>query len=203
MRFLLASLFVLLPCAGCSSAQTEPQPEPGITDITNATLTRRSGSCADYADRYTATATDVQAGTRFTARLVVTPGGTGCTVASNAIPNHDFNATGGFVAPVSEQDQTYTVPANPTRAARPTPLSVAYDSGVMLNGVKVDMLAAGCFFVQTGCTDPAEPYRYNPLVARRFHEDEHHAHTQPDGVYHYHGDPRALFDNADASHRRP
>lgn len=199
----LRLLLLAALAAGCSSAQSGADPTAGVTDLTGALLTSRSATCADYADTYAARATDLQAGTTFTAALVVSADGSGCDVVSNAIPNHDFNATGGFVAPVSEQDQRYTIPADPTPAAQPTPLTLAYDDAILLNGVKVDMLAAGCFFVQTGCTDPDEPFRYNPLVARRFQEDEHHAHTQPDGAYHYHGDPRALFDNADASAPSP
>ncbi|HMB93081.1 MAG TPA: YHYH protein, partial [Rhodothermales bacterium] len=201
--FCLALLTLAFVVIGCSSVQNDTDPVEGVTDITNALLTSRSANCADYADAYTARATDLQASVTFAAELVVRPDGSGCSFTSNAIPNHDFNATGGFVAPVSEQDQSYLIPANPTRAATPTRLVLEYDDGVMLNGVKVDMLAAGCFFVQTGCRDPGEPYRFNPLVAQRFHEDEHHAHTQPDGVYHYHGNPQALFDDSDASTPSP
>lgn len=201
--FCLALLTLAFAVVGCSSVQNDADPVEGVTDITDTLLTSRSANCADYADAYTAQATDLQASVTFTAELVVRPDGSGCSFASNAIPNHDFNATGDFVAPVSEQDQSYIIPAHPTRAATPTRLVLEYDDGVMLNGVKVDMLAAGCFFVQTSCGDPDEPYRFNPLVARRFHEDEHHAHTQPDGVYHYHGNPQALFDDSDASTPSP
>lgn len=193
----------LLFAAGCSGTQTETEAEEGVTDITNALLTARSANCADYADTYSARATDIQAGITLTAGLTIRPSDDGCTVVSNAIPNHDFNGTGGFVAPVSEQEQTYSIPSNPTRAASPTGLVLSYDDAIMLNGVKVDMLAAGCYFVQRGCTDPDEPYRFNPLVAQRFQEGEHNAHTQPDGAYHYHGNPRALFDDSDASAPSP
>ena len=30
----------------------------------------------------------------------------------------------------------------------------------------------------------------------RFGTDSHNAHTQPDGTYHYHGDPKAMYDTA-------
>ncbi len=203
MRFHLL-LATCLTLAACSSAVPEEDvPVASKIDLTGALLIARSANCADYAASYTAQATDTQVGTTFTAALDVQPDGSGCTFASNAIPNHDFNATGGFVAPVSEQEQSYRITADPQPAATPVRLTVEFDDAIMLNGVKVDMLAAGCFFVQTGCTNAAEPYRYNPLVARRFHEDEHNAHTQPDGAYHYHGNPRALFDDSNASAPSP
>jgi hypothetical protein len=34
------------------------------------------------------------------------------------------------------------------------------------------------------------------LAANGFRVDSHNAHTQPDGTYHYHGDPNALFDRS-------
>jgi hypothetical protein len=67
----------------------------------------------------------------------------------------------------------------------------------MLDGVVVDLLAAGCFGVgdgRIGCFDPATPWRYDPMSsAAGFGTDAHHAHTQPDGRYHYHGDPLAMY----------
>lgn len=203
---------LLLPAAllvfGCAT-QTGPagseDAQPGGTagagepvDITDAVLTSRSANCADYADAYVASVTDVQRGTDFAAHLTVVGDGSACEFASNAIPNHDFNATGHFATPVRAQTQTYRIPANPRIAATPTSLSLRMDAGVFLNGVKLDPLAAGCWGVgdgNIGCNDMSAPYRYDPLgTSHRFGADEHNAHTQPDGTYHYHGDPHALFD---------
>ena len=68
-----------------------------------------------------------------------------------------------------------------------------------MNGVKVDILAAACFGVgdeRTGCTDPEQPWRFDPMFsANGFRVDSHNAHTQPNGAYHYHGNPNALFDD--------
>jgi len=67
---------------------------------------------------------------------------------------------------------------------------------IMLNGVVVDLLAAGCFGVgdgRIGCFDLATAWRYDPMSpSASFGTDAHHAHTQPDGHYHYHGDPLAM-----------
>jgi hypothetical protein len=119
------------------------------------------------------------------------------------VPNHDFNASGHFANPFREQDQTFTVPATPVAAARPTPLSLQYDNAVFLNGVKLDLMAAGCYGVRDGnigCNDMDTPYRYDPLGAvGNFGADEHNAHTQPDGTYHYHGNPMAMFEQSGAT----
>ncbi len=167
-------------------------------DITDALLTDRSANCADYADTYSAEVTDVQNARDFRASVAVTLVGDRCEIASNAVPNHDFNATGRFVTPLSEQDQVYTIPANPRFGAAPTPLTLRYDNAVFLNGVKLDLLAAGCYGVRDGrigCNDMSTAYRYDPMaLGAGFGADEHNAHTQPDGVYHYHGNPMALFE---------
>ncbi|MFN4203272.1 MAG: YHYH protein [Tabrizicola sp.] len=166
-------------------------------DITNVTLTKRAANCADFAQSSTARATDVQRGIEFQGTLDIAVRGDKCVISSNAIPNHDFNATGRFATEVAEQAQAYTITTAPKAAARPTALSLTYDNAVFLNGVKLDQLAAGCFGVGDGiigCWDMNAPYRYDPLgKAGKFGTDEHNAHTQPDGTYHYHGNPLALF----------
>ena len=176
---------------------------PVVVDITDAKLTKRSANCADYAKNYAARAEDIGRGLHFDAKISVSAGGEGCTIASNAIPNHDFNATGRFATVVSPQSQTYRVPAQPRIADKPTPLSLRADNAILLNGVKVDLLGAGCYGVgdgRIGCNDMAAPYRYDPVGKQKFGVDEHNAHTQPDGTYHYHGNPHALFEEADHAH---
>ncbi|RUS60418.1 YHYH protein [Pseudorhodobacter sp. E13] len=166
-------------------------------DITDALLTERSANCADYAETYSAQVRDVQAAKPFVASVAISVVGEHCEIASNAVPNHDFNATGRFVTPLTEQDQTYRIPARPSAAPSPTALSLRSDNAVFLNGVKLDLMAAGCFGVRDGkigCNDMSAPYRYDPMApGAGFGADEHNAHNQPDGTYHYHGNPMALF----------
>ncbi len=130
-----------------------------------------------------------------------------CTFISNAIPNHDFNDAGGFVNGVSEQDQSFTITASPQKNTTTTALSLQYDNAILLNGVKVDLLAAGCFGVgngKIGCHDMTTPWRYDPMSPNAdFGTDSHNAHTQPNGLYHYHGNPKALFDDSDSSVASP
>ena len=41
------------------------------------------------------------------------------------------------------------------------------------------------------------PWRYDPMSPlNKFGTDSHNAHTQPDGAYHYHGDPMAIYDSS-------
>ena len=70
----------------------------------------------------------------------------------------------------------------------------------MLNGVVADVLSAGCY----NPTDPRadedgnaaigcniqDGWLLDPLgTESKFGADAHNAHTQPDGTYHYHGNP--------------
>lgn len=117
------------------------------------------------------------------------------------MPDHDFNATGRFATPFSEQNLKQAVTTSPTAAPSPTTLSLHYDNAIFLKGVKLDLMAAGCDGDgKIGCFDMSSPYRYDPMGPESgFGADEHNAHTQRDGTYHYHGNPMALFeqDNPD------
>ncbi len=63
--------------------------------------------------------------------------------------------------------------------------------------MKLDLLAAACYGIgdgKIGCNDMSQPWRYDPMSPlNNFGTDSHHAHAQPDGTYHYHGSPNALF----------
>ena len=171
----------------------------GSTDITNAIFTTRSATCGDYVASFSSAATDIRRNLPFTGAMSITVDADRCVFRSNAIPNHDFNdGAASFPNPASAQVQVFETPRNPTRAAAPTLLSLTVDNAILLNGVKVDILAAGCFGVgngRVGCNNVNQPWRFDPMsAASGFNVDTHHAHTQPDGAYHYHGPPNALFD---------
>ena len=176
-------------------------------EITDRLFISRSANCAEYVDTYSAEARDVQNARTLGATVEITTDGQTCTIMSNAVPNHDFNATGRFVAALSEQDQAYSIPASPQAADQPTGLSLRYDNAVFLNGVKLDLMAAGCFGVgdgRIGCPDMSTRYRYDPMSdSAGFGADEHNAHTQPDGAYHYHGNPMALFEQENPTEPSP
>ena len=135
-------------------------------DITDAYLTERSANCAHYVAENSATATDKFTGTRYNAEVSIVTDGQTCVIASNAVPNHDFNTDEGFFHAFAEQTQTYTVTASPIANATPTPLTLGIDNAVFLNGVKLDLVAAGCYGVSDGlfgCFDMSIPYRYDPM----------------------------------------
>ncbi|MGP6089844.1 YHYH protein [Antarctobacter jejuensis] len=188
---------LVVAAAAILVAATAPQAK--AHDITDAFLTERSANCADYVDEHTASATDLFTKTRYDAAVTITADGQTCTIASNAVPNHDFNTVEGFFNGFAEQDQTYTITATPTATETPTPLTLRMDNAVFLNGVKLDLIAAGCHGIGDGligCFDMTTPYRFDPMGAasNMFGTDAHNAHTQNDGLYHYHGNPMALFE---------
>ena len=131
-----------------------------------------------------------------------------CTVQSNGIPNHDVG--GGswrdFAAKVSAIAHTFRFTRKPQLSNTVTQLEHTSFDAVLLNGAVVDIQSAGCYRpgspqadengnVLAGCR-ANDPWLLDPMSPlATFAEDIHHAHTQPDGRYHYHGNPRALFDD--------
>jgi hypothetical protein len=167
-------------------------------DITDVILVNRSGNCEDYINYHYANVTDIQENTDFTATLTIALTNGKCKFTSNSIPNHDFNDDSAhFATKVSENTINVEITASPEFATSPTTLAVD-DNGIMLNGVKLSLLSAGCYGVEdgkTGCHDENQPFRYDPMSPlNNFGTDTHNAHTQPGGRYHYHGSPEALFD---------
>ena len=113
--------------------------------ITNVILTERSANCADYANTYSAQATDVSDGRTYDAALEITVNGETCEITSNAVPNHDFGIAQGFPNPFSEQNQRYTIDASPEFSDAPTPLSLQYDNAIFLNGGQAGPGCGGMF----------------------------------------------------------
>ncbi|PKI17335.1 YHYH protein [Colwellia sp. 12G3] len=174
----------------------------GAIDITNAILASKSQNCADYIEQFTSTVNDVNKGKVFYGDLVISQVGDKCIFQTNAIPNHDFNDGGSaFPNDVTEQNDLFEITTSPAISISSTPISLQVDNALMLNGVKVDLLAAGCYGIgngKIGCNDMAQAWRYDPMhEANGFAVDSHNAHAQPDGTYHYHGSPLALFDDTD------
>lgn len=210
LPFVLALATLVASCGGSPAASddaattsdtgtgTGADTGTGATDITDAIFTSRSGDCASYAGSYVANVTDVQRSMAFEAHVDVAVDTSVCHLTSNAIPNHDFDdASAHFATPTSAIEKTFDIPRSPSFAAASTPLALTSYDAIMLDGVVVDLLAAGCFGVgdgRIGCMDLATPWRYDPMSPLAdFGTDAHNAHTQPDGRYHYHGDPLAMY----------
>ena len=167
-------------------------------DITGVIFTSTARNCADYASEYTSNVKDINENTAYTGSLKVSLENGKCLFNTNAIPNHDFNdGSRTFHNAVSEQDVTYTIPQSPSMSGKTSQLSLRADKAIFLNGVKLDLLAVGCFGVGNGfvgCGDTNQPFRFDPMSKlNKFGTDSHNAHTQPDGTYHYHGNPLAMF----------
>lgn len=174
-------------------------------DITNHIFTNRSGDCRNYTGQFYASATDIQRNAQFVGDVEIVDDIVYCEFNSNAIPNHDFNdTTAAFATNVSEQRMSFKVPVTPIKASSVTQLSLGTTEAVLLNGVTVDLLAAACYGVgnetlgneKIGCgpNQNDNPWRYDPMSSlNQFGTDAHHAHVQPSGEYHYHGNPMALF----------
>ncbi len=134
------------PNTDSDADNTETPDADGIVDITGALFTNFAANCATYANCYVSLVVDVQNGSSFAGNLKITVDGDKCLFASNAIPNHDFNASGNFATLASAQEVSYEISAIPTTAASVTYL-VLGDDAVFLNGVKLDLLAAACYDV--------------------------------------------------------
>ena len=206
-RYAIATLMCL--SAGATHAH-------GRVDITNAVLTKTDHDCAAYASDYTARATDKQQRRTFASNVRVTANNRTCTIQSNSVPNHDFGAGSrrDFVSPVREISLKVSIPRNPKLSQRKTALSQQSYDAIMLNGVVLDILSAGCYRpngrradrngnVAIGCRSN-DKWLVDPLApSSGFGTDTHNAHTQPNGQYHYHGNPMALFDNNPGANGSP
>jgi hypothetical protein len=196
-------LIVLL--AGCggltsdtdSTSDSSSSDESSSTNITNAILTSKSANCEDYVNSYSSSVTDIQNDTDYEGALTIEVSNGKCIFDSNMIPNHDFNdASANFFTAASEQSSSVEITTSPSFASSNTDLELSAN-GIYLNGVSLDLLAAGCYGVasgQIGCHDLDQPFRSDPMHNRGFGVDIHNAHVQPGGKYHYHGSPVALFD---------
>jgi hypothetical protein len=125
------------------------------------------------------------------------------TLSGNGIPNHSVNG-GAFATAVSVQTVNVSFPLDPEHVGDAI---LVREPGYALNSVKFDPMTAGT------CPDNAtsdaacdygmgsdqwqmvatpgdtSPWRFD------FGVDENDAHVQPNGQYHYHGNPTALMED--------
>ena len=110
---------------------------------------------------------------------------------ANGIPNHTVALfpNSGNPHQIAAQDYRFAVSANPSVAKKPSPL-IRQPFGIALNGVLFDPGTAEYYQ-----KDRSSEWNYEALSSgtRPLGLDENHAHVQPNGAYHYHGIPTALF----------
>ncbi|NIB39199.1 YHYH protein [Pseudomaricurvus alkylphenolicus] len=179
----------------------------GPVDVYDVILTDTNADCASYSNDYQASVLDIQRSLGFEMSVSISVDDDSCELLSNSIPNHDFNdASARFATDVAEIQRTFRLPRDPVFANTATEISQQYYDAVMLNGVVLDLLSAGCYNpndpmadqdgnTPIGCNANLDDWLLDPLAeGNGFGTDSHNAHTQPDGTYHYHGNPMALFD---------
>ncbi len=209
--------FVLVSCGGGGSQVSNEQVSdasvsPNVivsdrNDITDVYFSNRNPDCGDYDDKYRSAVRDLTRVLDFEGHLEIDTEFT-CTISSNNIPNHDFNdSSANFRTQVAPVENVFNVDRYPEIASEQTELSSQMWDGVMLNGVVIDLQSGGCYFptepradedgnTEAGCPRNAS-WRLIPLeYSTKFGVDNHNAHVQPDGTYHYHGNPNAMFDDS-------
>jgi hypothetical protein len=111
-------------------------------------------------------------------------------IESNGIPQHKVGAfpNRGNPHTITIQHYHYQIPTHPKVAEHATPL-VRQAFGVALNGVPLDPGSAEYYQGNRN-----SEWNYEALSSKvRLGLDANHAHVQPNGAYHYHGLPTALF----------
>ncbi|REL27813.1 YHYH protein [Thalassotalea euphylliae] len=174
-------------------------------DITDKIFVEQSGSCAEYLGTYQSSVDDIKRGLAFNGSVSISADSSECLIQVNQIPNHDFNdQSARFANDVQAVLSSYRIPIKPEPSATPANLVIGTTEAIMLNGVTLDILAAACYGVgdeplgreKIGCgaNQNDNPWRYDPMSPlNTFGTDIHNAHTQPNGKYHYHANPVAMF----------
>ncbi|MGJ8640786.1 MAG: YHYH protein [Opitutaceae bacterium] len=115
---------------------------------------------------------------------------------SNGIPNHDVAPfpNNGNPHAISAQNYRLQIATNPSIEEQPIPM-IRQPFGIALNGVLFDPGTAEYYKRQQH-----SEWNYEALSSgtRPLGLDENHAHVQPNGAYHYHGLPTALFEALEA-----
>lgn len=121
-------------------------------------------------------------------------------ITSNSIPDHEPGEfpTRGNPNTISPQDYTFRMPLNPEKAAGDFRGRVLF--GVALNGVPFDPGTAEIWSPTgrvRGPDAPRDGWRYEALTGNiDLGLDDHNAHVQPTGAYHYHALPVGVYEKA-------
>lgn len=113
------------------------------------------------------------------------------TIKSNGLPDHapgTFPRKGNPNA-VQAQEYTFTLPLKPKISDKPTPSGHAF-FGVALNGVPFEPGTAEFWNF-----DRQSGWKYEAMSGKiDLGLDDHNAHVQPNGSYHYHGLPVGMIE---------
>ena len=205
--FLLAASVTIGGCSSDDPVTSSTAESGGDVDISYAIFSERDADCAVYDNSYISSVTDDTLSLGFEGAVTISSDSDNCTITANSIPNHDFNdSSANFASPVAEVSTRFQVVRAPEFASVSTALTQSTYNGVMLNGVVLDILSAGCYKpnaagadvngnVKIGC-NTSSSWLLDPMSpTNSFGADMHSAHTQPNGLYHYHANPNAMFDD--------
>lgn len=118
-------------------------------------------------------------------------------IVSNGLPDHQ---PGEFPNPgnpnrITAQEYAFRVPLEPQERQDGPPPRGKYLFGVALNGVPFDPGTAE-IWTPNGRSQGRGQWRYEALTGRiNLGLDEHNAHVQPGGKYHYHALPTGLYES--------
>ena len=168
-----------------------PEPEPCTNDIA---IDRSRGACTEDLAPTPSVSIQVNGSIR--------------TITSNNIPDHKvglFGQVPGALNPnaITAQSSTYELTTQPEQASQLTPLlgpiGPVYSFGVLLNGVELDPTPAEPF-PHDGNRGPSANWDWNLEASNvNLGLDCSDAHVQPNGKYHYHGEPHGFLDNMSIS----
>lgn len=146
---------------------------------------------------------DIQTTLGVSSEFTETVSGTSRNITANAIANHNVGTFPNSNNPntISEQNLSYSIPANPSLAGSSTSLinastgMPAYAFGILRSGVKLDPIAAEYWEnPETGQLNTA--WNESALSSNvNLGTDCNNAHAQPSGNYHYHATPSAYIAN--------
>ncbi len=121
--------------------------------------------------------------------VAVTTNGSWRVIVSNGLPDHrpgQFPRRGN-PNPIAAQSYEFRVPIKPATADRPTPTAPSF-FGVAVNGVPFEPSTA-----EFWNNDRRSGWNFEAMSGFiNLGLDEHNAHVQPNGAYHYHGLPPEL-----------
>ena len=130
----------------------------------------------------------------FTSKVTITVRDDKRVIEANGIPDHtpgQFPRRGNPNT-ISEQKYNFTLPAKPQIAAQPSPARGWF--GVAINGVPFEAGTAEVW---------GEGWRYEAIGgSMNLGLDEHLAHVQPTGAYHYHSLPTGLIEKLGGDGKR-
>ncbi|MEM9336855.1 MAG: YHYH protein [Patescibacteria group bacterium] len=166
-----------------------------LIELLKQQLALRSGTSISEIDAMTTTpASSVGEGITTTGDLVMTTDSNYRYFSSDGLPEYSISGN-RYANTASAQDHEYRVALTPEQNSSPTYYELPFTFGIALNGVTFEPFAAEWYQNDRDSGWQEDPFVTLPDL------DDYNAHVQPNGLYHYHGQPTNLIDGAtDGAH---